>query len=492
MTRIAFWGGVVGMMMVTAACTMVAPPSPARSTPATAASENPTAAAPEIVPGDEEFAMRDLGVPLENPLEIVYGPDDWLWITERTGKRVVRVNPADGTLAVALALPHAYQRANQDGVLGLALHPELLQGTGNDYVYLAYVYAGEGGRGQQVNRRVEIVRYSYDAAAGTLDEPQVLLTNLPGSGDHNSGKLLIGPDQKLYYTLGDQGKNQFARACLPILAQVLPSAEEVAAEDWTHYQGKVLRMNLDGSIPADNPTLDGVQSHVFTYGHRNVQGIAMSEAGLLYATEHGPKSDDEVNLLQAGHNYGWPHVAGYQDDQAYVYADWSAAPDCARLQFSDFALPESVPQADESAWHHPDFTPPLLTFGTVPTGYDFRNVACAPNEWMCWPTIAPTGLTYYAARGGGIPTWGDALLTTALKTGTVYYLPLSADGRTIEGAPRAYFATTNRYRAVAVAPDGRTFYVITDSENWTQGPDGLPTNVLENPGTVLEFVYAGD
>ena len=436
-----------------------------------------------------EFSMRDLGVRLSNPLELIYGPDDMLWITERTGKRVVRVNPADGAVQVLLELPDAYQDGNQDGVLGMELHPEFLQDTGHDYVYLAYVYQGEGNIGRQVNRLVKIVRYTYDADTVTLVEPWELMTDLAGSYDHNSGKLLIGADEKLYYTIGEQGNNQFSRLCLPILAQALPTAAEIAASDWRHYQGKVLRMNLDGSIPADNPTLNGVQSHVFTYGHRNVQGIAMSAAGMLYATEHGPKSDDEVNLLEPGHNYGWPHVAGYQDDQAYVYANWSAAPDCAQLQHSDFEIPASVPQQAESAWDDPNFTPPLLTFGTVPNGYDFRQAECAPNEWMCWPSIAPTGLTYYDAQEGGVPGWGDSLLATSLKTGTVYRMALSDDGRAIAGDPVPLFATTNRYRDIAVADDGRTFYVITDSENWTQGPDGLPTRALENPGAILAFTY---
>ncbi len=440
---------------------------------------------------EESFAMLDLGVELSNPLELIVGPDNYLWITERTGKRVTLVNPVDSSVHVALEIAEAYQRASQDGVLGMVLHPELLQGTGNDFVYLAYTYEGEGGNGRQVNRRAKIVRYTYDPAIETLGEPLELLTNLPGSSDHNSAKLVIGPDEKLYYTIGDQGTNQFASACLPNQAQVLPTAEEIAASEWSKYPGKVLRLNLDGSIPTDNPTFDGVQSHIFTYGHRNVQGIVMSDEGLLYGAEHGPKSDDEINLLGAGKNYGWPHVAGYQDDQGYVYGNWSAAEDCAQLQFSDFEIPSSVPLQLENEWSDPNFTLPLYTFGTVGNDYDFKIAACAPQEWICWPTIAPTGMTMYVEQENGIPGWSTSLLVTALKTGTVYRMPLSSDGRSLVGEPIPYFKTTNRYRDVAVGPDGRTFYVITDSGNWTLGPDGIPTNVLENPGTILEFTYTG-
>jgi PQQ-dependent dehydrogenase (s-GDH family) len=318
-----------------------------------------------------------------------------------------------------------------------------------------------------------------------------LITGLPASQDHNSGKLVIGPDEKLYYSIGDQGNNQFDNVCRPILAQVLPTQAEIDAADWSHYPGKVLRMNLDGSIPEDNPLLEGVQSHVFTYGHRNVQGLVMSDAGILYGTEHGPKTDDEINIHEAGMNYGWPHIAGYQDNQAYVYANWSEAENCERLGFSDYEIPAGVPQQEESEWSHDDFVPPLQTFGTVEDAYDFHSPQCAPQEWICWPTIAPTGIAFYDAQEEGVPGWGNSLLVTALKMGAVYRIELGEDGSSVIEEAVPYFKTTNRYRDVEVAPDRRTFYVITDSRNWTLGPDGIPTDVLENPGTILEFTFSG-
>jgi quinoprotein glucose dehydrogenase len=91
-----------------------------------------------------------------------------------------------------------------------------------------------------------------------------------------------------------------------------------------------------------------------------------------------------------------------------------------------------------------------------------------------------------------MPGWGTSLLATALKTGTVYRMELSEDGRSLVGERIPYFKTTNRYRDIAVGHYGRTFYVITDSANWTLGPDGIPTNELENPGTILEFTYTGE
>ena len=501
MLRVQHWLALPLIVATMAGCAAIpaspqntpeaATPQAAETTAATTAATTIETTADNEV-GQEAFEMRVVAEGLANPLELIYGPDDTLWLTERTGKRVVRVNPVDGAVTVALEIADAVQVASQDGVLGMVLHPELLQETGNDYVYLAYTYALEGGTSRQPNRRVKIVRYTYDEASETLGEPFELMTDLPGSGDHNSAKFVIAADNTLYYSIGDQGRNQFAGACLPNQAQELPTAEEVAASDWSKYQGKILRMNLDGSIPEDNPTLDGVQSHVYSYGHRNVQGLVMSEAGLLYGTEQGPKSDDEVNLLEAGMNYGWPHVAGFQDDLAYVYGNWSAAADCQQLEFSDFEIPESVPIAQESEWNHPDFVPPLLTWGTVAVDYDFHSPECVPQEWICWPTVAPTGMTIYEGQEQGVPGWKVSLLATALKTGTVYRMALSDDGRSLVGEAIPYFKTTNRYRDVAVGPDGRTFYVITDSANWTVGPDGIPTNELENPGAILAFTYIGE
>ena len=131
--------------------------------------------------------------------------------------------------------------------------------------------------------------------------------------------MAIGPDLKLYLTRGDGGANWINNPCLPNLAQSLPTAAQVASRDWSTYLGKILRLNLDGTIPADNPLLNGVRSHVYSYGHRNPQGLQFGPTGLLYSSEHGPSTDDELNLIAAGGNYGWPHVAGYRDDRVYVF-----------------------------------------------------------------------------------------------------------------------------------------------------------------------------
>ncbi|XXY23021.1 glucose/sorbosone family PQQ-dependent dehydrogenase [Sorangium sp. So ce216] len=443
----------------------------------------------EFAGEEATFASREIVRGLSFPIRIVWGPDGFLWLTERVGKRVVRVRPSDGQKATAVTITEAYQSGGQDGLLGLALHPDLLQGTGSDYVYVSYTYDTD--TSSAVNRRTKIRRYTYDPTAGTLGSPVDIITGLPGSDDHNSARLLIGPDLKLYYTVGDQGNNQFNRKCHRVGSQDLPTAADVAAESWASYAGKVLRLNLDGSIPADNPLIDGTRSHIYSYGHRNAQGLTF-RGSALYANEHGPKSDDELNLIQPGKNYGWPHVAGYQDDQAYTYNNWSASipTPCASLAWTDHTPPSSVPRQQESAWGHPDFAEPLLTFYTVGNDHNFRDPACGGNDYICWPTIAPSSLHHYAA-GSGIPGWEDSLLMTTLKKGAVYRVKLSETGAPVAGEPLVHVQTTNRYRDLALSPEGRTIYVITDSSGSTSGPTGGTTTALSNPGAILEFTYTG-
>lgn len=449
----------------------------------------------DTAPVEEPSALRVVASGLDNPFEILWGPDGYLWVTERTGKRVTRVEPSYGEKTTVLSLDTVLVTEDtQDGLLGMALDPGLLQGTGNDYVYLAYTYDADPSP-EGLLRQAKITRYAYDAGTGKLVSPVDLIAGLPASVGHNSGGLVLGPDGKLYYTIGDQGHNQAVHACDAIRAQELPSAEEVAASNFDKYQGKVLRLNLDGSIPLDNPTLAGVQSHLWSYGHRNAQGLAFGPDGALYCAEHGPKTDDEINLIEPGMNYGWPHVVGARDDQAYVYANWSAsvAPPCAELTYSDLEIPGSVPQQKESEWNHPDFRPPLKSLYTVPSGYDFKDPACAEGEryFLCWPTVAPSSLAVYAGAPAGTQGPETSLLMTSLKLGQVLRMKLGAGGgsggeRSL-GEAVVLFHSTDRYRDLALHPDGKTIFVSTDSKGYLVGPGGKPTRDLANPGSILAF-----
>lgn len=445
---------------------------------------------------EASFAKRVVTSGLVDPFQIVWGPDDYLWVTERTAGRITRVQPADGSTRVAITISGDFLPEGPGGVLGLALDPRLLKGTGHDYVYTVYTYDANPDP-SAVTRREKVVRLTYDRGGQTLGAPQDVLSNLPAGTDHQGGRLVFGPDGMLYLSIGDMGANQLANFCNPDRAQSIPTAANVQAGDWSAYEGKVLRMNLDGSIPADNPAIAGVKSHVFSYGHRNPQGLVFAPDGKLYESEHGPNTDDEVNWIRGGRNYGWPHVAGYRDDQSYAFANWSASKGtpCQSLTFTAYPeVPKSVPLQKETEWSHKDFTPPLQTLRTVPTGYNFRNPRCSERAqyYQCWPTVGPAGLSIYTVANG-IPGWDRSLLLPSLKHGTVFRLPLTADGTAVFGAPgeHQHFRTTNRYRDVAVRPDGLALFVLTDSGGTTNDEAGKPTTKLENSGAILEFRYTG-
>ena len=454
-----------------------------------------------VLRGTKRFQQRVVISGLAGPWEVTWGPDNRLWVTERTGKRVTRIEPASGAQQVALTIDEVSAPGGQDGLLGMALHPELLQSKGNDFVYVAYTYVDQS-LGADPNIPDDnspyrylygkIVRYRYDTAKGTLAQPVILIAGLPAGNDHNGGRLKMGPDRKLYFTIGDQGHNQLGNFCLAVEAQRLPTEKETAEKNYRAYVGKSLRLNLDGSIPADNPKLEGVVSHVWTYGHRNPQGLDFGPDGTLYSSEQGPKSDDEINILQPGGNYGWPHVAGMRDNQAYEYARWAeASTPCRQLRFSDLAIHPSVAREAETAFTMA-MIEPVATMFTVPTGHNFRDPACKGVDFICWPTVGASSIEYYAAKGTGIPGWDHVLFVTTLKRGSLYVLPLKADEKSAAAKMSRYFQSNNRFRDTAVSPDGRTIYVATDAEGLSEAVGGGTTTKMKNPGAILAFTYSGE
>ncbi|MFL1013469.1 PQQ-dependent sugar dehydrogenase [Flavisericum labens] len=414
---------------------------------------------------------------LNYPNTIVYGPDNYLWVTERVGKQVVKVDPINGgTKTVMLDLTGVvYQTAGQDGLMGMAIHPDLYSDidTSNNLVYLAYTYDSGG-------RKLRIESYRYIAATGVLDSASAttILEGFDASNDHNSGKLQIGPDLKLYYTAGDQGYNQFQNACQEIRAQYLPTSPT----DYSDYKGKILRLNLDGSIPSDNPILNSVQSHVYTYGHRNPQGIVFGSNGTLYSSEHGPKVDDELNIITAGKNYGWPEIAGYYDNLGYAYCNWSSSGTCNPADFSDHNCASGVTPISEFTSGQPvDFQAPIGTYnstsGTEPSG-----------GWLTWPTVGPSSIDIYESHA--IPGWNQSLLIPTLKRGTIFRAKLSATGNALESQTYEEFHSSNdRYRDICISPDGTTIYAITDNTGGTSGPSGTTSVSIENPGVIVKIQY---
>lgn len=417
---------------------------------------NAAAAEPRF--SDQSFETKVIIEGLENPWNMCVAPDGWLWVSERTGKRITRVNPETGEKKVALTIDEAYPDQGHQGVLGFTLTPGFLEKDNPNYFYVVYTYM-EGKDGDYK----KVVRYEYDAKSETLKNPKTILEKIPAGDDHQGGRLVYGPDGKLYLSLGELGHNQFGNACKPIEAQRLPTQQEVNDKNWSSYVGKVLRINLDGTIPEDNPALDGVKSHVFTYGHRNPQGLVFVGKN-LFACEHGPSTDDELNLLVSGGNYGWPHVAGFQDDEAYVYANYSAAKDCANVKWDANVIPEGVPVQKESEWQTPaNFVQPLKTFWTVRTGYPFHDGdKYGGLAYAKWPTVAPSSVNYYPEDGPIVPLRNSILMTT-LKTGMIIQIPLTISKDNVQGTVYTHFKTPNRYRTLCVSKDGMSLFVTTDS-----------------------------
>ena len=323
------------------------------------------------------------------PWEITWGSDGWLWFTEQRGT-VNRLNPRTGERRRLLTLTDVHYEKTR-GLLGMALHPDLAK---SPYVYLDYTYIRPGLDGPDSTILSKLVRYTY--ANDTLTDPLVLLRDIPGKTFHNGSRILITPglrsvDNKLIMSTGDAGNAK-------------------VAQDVNSLSGKLLRMNLDGSVPADNP-IPG--SYVWTWGHRNPQGLVWAANGHLYSSEHGPANDDEVNRIEKGRNYGWPDVMGYADlptERAYV---------------------AQTP-----------VTEPL-------------------RAWT--PIIAPGGIDYY--NHPAIPEWRNTLLLAVMKGTSLRALPLNEVGDAI-GEERIYFdGTLGRIRDLCVAPDG-TIYLVTSNRDW--------------------------
>ena len=164
----------------------------------------------------EGFSVNVLARNLSAPLNILYGPDDTLWITERIGKNITRIDPMNGTKLSSTPVPNVHQSGGQDGLLGMTFDPNF---NNTHHIYVAYTY--DAYPGEKLHRSTKITRFTYDPATNTITEPIDLISGLSGSSDHNSGRMTFGPDGKLYYTIGDQGKNQLALFCLNNHAQHL-------------------------------------------------------------------------------------------------------------------------------------------------------------------------------------------------------------------------------------------------------------------------------
>ena len=229
----------------------------------------------------DELQVKEIATNLQTPWAIAELPDGDLLITERVG-RLQRIGENGQSHTI-----NGVEETSEGGLLGIAVHPNFSQ---NNFIYLYFTTSMMDSQfeGSLVN-----VVQRYILKNDHLQSSEIILGRIPASQNHDGGALAFGPDNKLYITTGDAGQAELA-------------------QDTSSLAGKILRINDDGSIPQDNP----FDNAVWSYGHRNPQGIAWDEQRRLWSTEHGPSGiksgRDELNLIEKGQNYGWPIITGDQ------------------------------------------------------------------------------------------------------------------------------------------------------------------------------------
>ena len=317
---------------------------------------------------------------LDIPWEIIWGPDNYIWCTERFG-RVSRINPKTGAQQVLLNISNDVYERSEAGMLGMVLHPDF---TNTPDLFLAYTYLN----GSTILER--LVRYSYDGSK--LIPQDTLIENIQGHTTHIGCRLIFLPDNTLLMSTGDAQR------------QSLP-------QDTNSVVGKILRMNMDGSIPNDNPNPN---SYIYSFGHRNAQGLWLAPNGKIYSSEHGPTTDDELNIIEPNRNYGWPTVSG---------------------------LCDSPPENAFCASH---------------------NVVEPLTIWT--PTIAPSDIIWYDHPA--IPEFKDRLLLTLLKDKSLISFGFDSRGETITSQNKYFKNAFGRLRDICISPDGK-IYLATNGASWT-------------------------
>lgn len=328
---------------------------------------------------------------LDHPWGMTFLPSGELLVTERAGR--LRVLSKDGKLSPAVAGLPAVFASGQGGLLDVTLDPAYAT---NGLVYWSYAEAENGVNGTAVARGKLVL-----GAAPKLENVQVIWRQAPkmDSALHFGGRLVFARDGKLFITTGERS--------------ILPG--RVQAQHLDATLGKVIRINADGSIPADNPFVKtpAAKPEIWSLGHRNIQAATLDPSGKLWTVEHGARGGDELNHPEPGKNYGWPVV---------TYGE----------EYSGKPIPDSVTQKD-------GFEQPVYYWD---------------------PVIAPSGMTFYEASL--FPALKGSLLIGSLKEQHVDRLVLK-DGKVV-GEERLFTDIGGRVRDVKVGPDG-AIYVATDDDN---------------------------
>lgn len=322
------------------------------------------------------------------PWELTWGPDDWIWVVEGGGN-VMRINPSTGEKRIILELPIG---PRPEGAQALLVHPDTKK---YPYVYIHYKKVKDDGWRYHI-----LERYEYEQEQDTLVRPTVVMEHRSGK-THSGSRLAFHSPERILWATGDQ-------------------AFRDAPQDPDSPYGKILRMDLDGNVPDDNPVSG---SYVYALGFRNMQGLVVTPNGQIYTSEHGDASDDEVNRILPNGNYGYPFIEGEVDN------------DIER----EFALKNNT-------------ILPLMT-------------------WT--PTIAPAGLDYYSSSK--IPEWNNALLVVMLKGQGFRVLNLNEQGDEIVREEMFLEKMYGRIRAICVSPDGDV-YISTSNHDWNPMTSPAPTD----------------
>jgi glucose/arabinose dehydrogenase len=317
---------------------------------------------------------------MDIPWEIIYGSDDHLWVTERKGL-ISRIDPITKTKSIVLNLAGTVYQNSESGLLGMALHPDF---ENTPEVFIAYTY------GNFSNIRERFEKYTFNGTS--LVNPVVLLEDITGNTTHIGCRIHVLPDTTLLFSTGDAQNTS------------LP-------QNTGSLNGKILRLNMDGSVPVDNP-IPG--NYMYSYGHRNVQGIAAHPNGKIYLSEHGASTDDEFQILEMNRNYGWPNVEG----------------------FCDLAGEQTFCAAN--------------------------NVMEPITVWT--PTIAPSDMVYY--ENPLIPELDGKVLMTVLKDKKLIAMGLNLDGTSMVSEVHYLTNIFGRLRDICVGPQ-KEIYLATNGASWS-------------------------
>lgn len=268
------------LLLTLSGCTGAAEPDPPPTSPATPSESAPPATTAAPAP----LGPRQPSLNLTSPWSVAYVGNSAL-VSERDTAKLIEL--AENGEAREVATVAGVVHGGEGGLLGIAVSPAAA-GTQPEYLY-AYSTAANGNR---------VERYPVTGAPGSLaiGDPTTIIDALPSAASHNGGRIAFGPDGMLYVTVGD-------------------AAQTWLSQDLSSLGGKILRLTPDGGVPADNP-FEG--SPVYSYGHRNPQGIAWAADGTMYSSEFGQDTWDELNVITAGGNYGWPEVEGIAGDSRFT------------------------------------------------------------------------------------------------------------------------------------------------------------------------------